>query len=61
MSIHRSLTAALALLITGCGALTRTDYDRPPLPLPTAWQQRDTGTAFLTHTAHWWDLSLIHI
>lgn len=55
MSIHRSLTAALALLITGCGALTRTDYDRPPLPLPTAWQQRDTGTAFLTHTAHWWD------
>ncbi|WP_086980734.1 efflux transporter outer membrane subunit [Vibrio aphrogenes] len=29
-----------ALLLTGCGALTRTDYEAPPVQVPEQWQQQ---------------------
>lgn len=55
MNLQPLLTIALVLLLAGCAALTKSEYERPPLPLPADWQQCDTGAAFLTRTPHWWD------
>lgn len=55
MKLSRTLIPALTLALAGCGALTRTEYVRPPLPLPSAWQQRDAGAAPLTRAPRWWD------
>lgn len=29
-----------SMLLTGCGALTRTDYEAPPVQVPVQWQQK---------------------
>lgn len=53
--MKRYLIASLTLLLAGCGAMTKTEYDRPPLAVPLGWQQQDTGASFLKNTPHWWD------
>lgn len=53
--MKKYLIAPLTLLLAGCGVLTKTQYDRPPLSVPSTWQQQDTGTGFLQSTPHWWD------
>ena len=54
--MKRYQIALLTLLLTGCGALTKTEYQRPELSVPDTWQQQDsTGTTFLKNTPHWWD------
>lgn len=45
----------LSIMLGACGALTRTDYQRPDLEVPPAWLNRDTGTAFVQSSTHWWD------
>ncbi|CAI2455628.1 Cation efflux system protein CusC precursor [Serratia fonticola] len=50
-----SLTILLPLLLSGCGALTKSDYQRPMLSVPAEWRVQETGTGYLQHTDHWWD------
>jgi NodT family efflux transporter outer membrane factor (OMF) lipoprotein len=50
-----SLAILLPLLLSGCGSLTKSDYQRPMLSVPTEWRVQDTGSGYLQHTDHWWD------
>ncbi|CAI1553661.1 efflux transporter outer membrane subunit [Serratia fonticola] len=50
-----SLTILLPLLLSGCGSLTKSDYQRPMLSVPAEWRVQDTGSGYLQHTDHWWD------
>lgn len=50
-----SLAILLPLLLSGCGALTKSDYQRPMLSVPAEWRVQDTGSGYLQHTDHWWD------
>ncbi|MGL5388292.1 MAG: efflux transporter outer membrane subunit [Enterobacterales bacterium] len=45
----------LPLLLSGCGSLTKSEYQRPMLSVPTEWRVQDTGSGYLQHTDHWWD------
>ncbi|CAM3986662.1 efflux transporter outer membrane subunit [Serratia silvae] len=45
----------LPLLLSGCGSLTKSDYQRPMLSVPAEWRVQETGSRFLQHTDHWWD------
>ncbi|MGM0513431.1 MAG: efflux transporter outer membrane subunit [Pseudomonadota bacterium] len=45
----------LPLLLSGCGSLTKSDYQRPMLSVPAEWRVQDTGSGYLQHTDHWWD------
>jgi NodT family efflux transporter outer membrane factor (OMF) lipoprotein len=45
----------LPLLLSGCGSLTKSDYQRPMLSVPAEWRMPQTGSDFLQHTEHWWD------
>ncbi|WP_419722347.1 efflux transporter outer membrane subunit [Serratia fonticola] len=45
----------LPLLLSGCGSLTKSDYQRPMLSVPAEWRMQQTGSDFLQHTEHWWD------
>ncbi|MBU9849019.1 efflux transporter outer membrane subunit [Rahnella aceris] len=47
-------TAILACCLAGCGAFLKTPYQQPELNLPQAWQNKQTGTAWLNHTPQWW-------
>jgi efflux transporter, outer membrane factor (OMF) lipoprotein, NodT family len=40
------------ILLSGCGHLTRSDYQRPLLSLPTQWQQ--ASSADTQESADWW-------
>ncbi|WP_432721705.1 efflux transporter outer membrane subunit [Jeongeupia wiesaeckerbachi] len=48
----RPAMLALALALTGCGSLLKTDYQRPDLDLPAAWQGQG-GVAAATGE-RWW-------
>ena len=50
-----SLVMLLPLLLSGCGSLTKSDYQRPMLSVPAEWRVQDTGSGYLQHTDHWWD------
>ncbi|NCG53374.1 efflux transporter outer membrane subunit [Serratia fonticola] len=50
-----SLVILLPLLLSGCGSLTKSDYQRPMLSVPAEWRMQDTGSGYLQHTDHWWD------
>jgi NodT family efflux transporter outer membrane factor (OMF) lipoprotein len=50
-----SLAILLPLLLSGCGSLTKSDYQRPMLSVPTEWRVQDTGSGYLQYTDHWWD------
>ncbi len=50
-----SLVILLPLLLSGCGSLTKSDYQRPMLSVPAEWRVQDTGSGYLQHTDHWWD------
>nr|WP_024527150.1 efflux transporter outer membrane subunit [Serratia fonticola] len=50
-----SLAILLPLLLSGCGSLTKSDYQRPMLSVPAEWRVQDTGSGYLQHTDHWWD------
>ena len=43
------------LLLTGCGSLLKSDYQRPMLSVPEAWRVKDTGGGYLHHSVHWWE------
>jgi NodT family efflux transporter outer membrane factor (OMF) lipoprotein len=45
----------LPLLLSGCGSLTKSDYQQPMLSVPAEWRVQETGSGFLQHTDHWWD------
>ncbi|WP_376775636.1 efflux transporter outer membrane subunit [Serratia fonticola] len=45
----------LPLLLSGCGSLTKSDYQRPMLSVPAEWRMQQSGSDFLQHTEHWWD------
>ncbi|MBC3210859.1 efflux transporter outer membrane subunit [Serratia fonticola] len=50
-----SLVMLLPLLLSGCGSLTKSDYQRPMLSVPAEWRMQQSGSDFLQHTEHWWD------
>lgn len=50
-----SLAMLLPLLLSGCGSLMKSDYQRPMLSVPAEWRVQETGSGYLQHTAHWWD------
>lgn len=43
------------LLLTGCGSLLKSDYQRPMLSVPEEWRVKDTGGGYLHHSVHWWE------
>lgn len=46
------------LLLTGCGSLLKTEYERPALSVPQEWrvqETHETGSSFLQTREHWWD------
>ena len=54
----RSLTLlSLIVLLTGCGNLTRSDYQRPLLSVPENWQRTEGQSAALASekVGRWWD------
>lgn len=54
----RSLTLlSLIVLLTGCGNLTRSDYQRPLLSVPENWQRTEGQSAALASekAGRWWD------
>ncbi|AVX39391.1 efflux transporter outer membrane subunit [Yersinia massiliensis] len=55
--IHAGPTTLLfiALLLTGCGSLLKSDYQRPMLSVPDEWRVKDSGAGYLHHSAHWWE------
>jgi NodT family efflux transporter outer membrane factor (OMF) lipoprotein len=55
MNNKLSLVMLLPLLLSGCGSLTKSDYQRPMLSVPAEWRVQDTGSGYLQHTDHWWD------
>lgn len=45
----------LLFLVNGCAALTASEYQRPQLDLPSAWQQgQGQGDDFATNSDKWW-------
>lgn len=44
----------VALALTGCGSLMKTDYKRPELTIPTQWSTQESGSAWFVHSHHWW-------
>ncbi|MCB5309417.1 efflux transporter outer membrane subunit [Yersinia massiliensis] len=55
--IHAGPTTLLfiALLLTGCGSLLKSDYQRPMLSVPDEWRVKDSGAGYLHHSTHWWE------
>ncbi|CNH21589.1 putative outer-membrane efflux lipoprotein [Yersinia massiliensis] len=45
----------IALLLTGCGSLLKSDYQRPMLSVPDEWRVKDSGAGYLHHSTHWWE------
>ncbi|MEB7542733.1 TolC family protein [Enterobacter huaxiensis] len=50
-----SVTAAMAMLLVGCGQALKSEYQRPLLSVPDAWRVQDTGEGVAHFTPHWWD------
>lgn len=50
-----SLTAAMALMLAGCGQALKSEYQRPLLSVPDTWRVQDTGEGVAKFTPHWWD------
>lgn len=46
---------AVTLMLSGCGQLLKSDYQRPMLSVPDAWRFQETGSAYAKFTPHWWD------
>ncbi|WP_230326838.1 MULTISPECIES: efflux transporter outer membrane subunit [unclassified Serratia (in: enterobacteria)] len=55
MMMNKLPLLLLPLLLSGCGSLTKSDYQRPMLSVPAEWRMQQTGSDFLQHTEHWWD------
>ena len=55
MMKSKLLLILLPLLLSGCGSLTKSDYQRPMLSVPAEWRVQETGRSFLQHSDHWWD------
>ncbi|AKP34407.1 efflux transporter outer membrane subunit [Yersinia aleksiciae] len=54
--MNRLINAGLiALLLTGCGSLLKSDYQRPMLSVPDEWRVKDSGGGYLNHSVHWWE------
>jgi len=47
----------LTLMLTGCGSLTRSDYQRPLLSVPESWQREEKQSLVLAQEikGHWWN------
>jgi NodT family efflux transporter outer membrane factor (OMF) lipoprotein len=45
----------ITLLLTGCGSLLKSDYQRPMLSVPDEWRVKDSGAGYLHHSTHWWE------
>lgn len=43
-------------LLSGCGSLLETEYQRPQVIIPAQWNQQNTGTTWLAHSSHWWEV-----
>ncbi|NCG54429.1 efflux transporter outer membrane subunit [Serratia fonticola] len=55
MMMNKLPLLLLPLLLSGCGSLTKSDYQRPMLSVPAEWRMQQTGSDFLQLTEHWWD------
>ncbi|MBF7978374.1 MULTISPECIES: efflux transporter outer membrane subunit [Rahnella] len=52
----KNLTLIIMIFLSsGCGALLKTEYQRPAVVIPEHWNQRNTGTSWVAHSSHWWD------
>lgn len=45
----------ISLLLMGCGALLKSEYQRPMLSVPAEWRVKDSGGGYLHHSVHWWE------
>lgn len=48
-------TVIITLLLTGCGSMLKSDYQRPMLSVPDSWRIKDSGGGYLHHSVHWWE------
>ncbi|CNL11485.1 putative outer-membrane efflux lipoprotein [Yersinia aldovae] len=48
-------TVIITLLLTGCGSMLKSDYQRPMLSVPDSWRIKDSGGGYLNHSVHWWE------
>ncbi|WP_142502513.1 TolC family protein [Klebsiella sp. 2680] len=55
--MRSSLLLMLIILLTGCGNLTRSDYQRPLLSVPAHWQRTEalSMTSSQENAGRWWD------
>ncbi|WMY72951.1 efflux transporter outer membrane subunit [Buttiauxella selenatireducens] len=43
------------ILLTGCGAWVKSDYQKPVISIPSQWRAEVTGSAYLKNNLHWWN------
>lgn len=55
MKRHASLTLLCALVTTGCGQLTKSDYQRPMLSVPNNWQTAVNASEYVQRSEQWWN------
>lgn len=54
--IRRPLLAVLVIALTGCTALTRTEYRRPEVNLPEQWQYLPDSGEQVVPVSRWWQV-----
>lgn len=53
--LFKSLVLMTSLVLAGCGALLKSDYQRPMVSIPDEWRIKDSGSSYLHHSVHWWE------
>lgn len=48
------LPMVICLLLSGCGSLLKSEYQRPELIIPAGWQTNNTGQTWLKNSSQWW-------
>ncbi|WP_380183034.1 efflux transporter outer membrane subunit [Kalamiella sp. sgz302252] len=49
------LVTLLAVWLTGCGSLVKSDYQRPEIVIPASWRMEASGVGYLKQSGRWWE------
>ncbi|QHA88215.1 efflux transporter outer membrane subunit [Serratia rhizosphaerae] len=55
MRQKKSVVLLSCLMLSGCGALVKSEYQQPEVSVPAQWRTEITGPAYLASHEHWWD------
>ncbi|MBD8455109.1 efflux transporter outer membrane subunit [Serratia rubidaea] len=55
MRQRKTLALLGCLMLSGCGALVKSEYQQPQVAVPAQWRTEITGPAYLASSERWWD------